>query len=118
MMMRDGAACRDQCVARRILDGLPLLEERAVSTKGMEREIGCRPVRVDVGEAAGDFTLHASRFQNGALGCRFDFIVKVFEMIPSDGSLERIVDEARWRQKFARIGHANKRIAPDACRAL
>jgi hypothetical protein len=69
-----------------------------VSTKRVERKIGCRPVRVDVGEAAGDFTLQASRFQNGALGCRFDLIVKVFELIPGDGGLERIIDEARGSQ--------------------
>src|SRR5258708_23887756 len=118
MMMRDGAACRDQRIARRILDGLPLLKKRAVSTKRVEGKIGCRPVRVDVGEAASDFTLHAGRFQNGALGCRFDLIVKVFELIPGDGGLERIVDEARGCQKFARIGHANEPAAPDPRRAL
>ena len=43
MMMRDGAACRDQRVACRILDGLPLLEKRAVSTAGVEREIRSGP---------------------------------------------------------------------------
>ena len=68
MMMRDGAACCDQRVARRMLDGPPLIEKRAVSTKCVERKIECRPVRVDVGEAARDFTFHACRFQNGALG--------------------------------------------------
>src|ERR1700731_2574120 len=117
MMMRDGAACRDQRVARRILDGLPLLEKRAVSTKRVERKIGCRAVRVDVGEAASDFTLHAGRFQNGALGCRFDLVVKVFEPIPGDGSLERIVDEDLGRQKFARLGDAEERLSTDAPRA-
>ena len=46
MMMRDGAACRVQRVARRILDGLPLLEKRAVSTKGWRKtlDVGLAPV--------------------------------------------------------------------------
>ena len=66
MMMSDGAACRDQRVACRILDGLPLREKRAMPAARVEREIGRRPVRIDVGEAAGDLALDPGRFQNRA----------------------------------------------------
>ena len=118
MMMGDGAAGRNQRVAGCILDGLPLPEQSAVTAERVERKIGCGPVRVDMGEAASDLALHAGRFQDGTLGRGFDTVMKAFEPVPSDGGLERIVDEARRRQKFARIRHTDKSVAPDPCRAL
>src|SRR5436305_3334568 len=39
--------------------------------------------------------------------------MKSFKPIPGDGGLEGIVDEARRRQEFARVGHADKGVAPD-----
>src|SRR5690348_15964192 len=118
MMMRDGAAGRDQRVAGRILDRLPLFKQRAVATAGVEGEIGCGSVRIDVREAAGDLALLTRRVHNRTLGGRLDLVVKAFESLPGDGGLERIVDEARGRQEFARIGHSDERVAPDAGRAL
>lgn len=100
MVVRDGAARRDQRVARRVLDGLPLREQRTVATARVEGEVGRRPVRVDVGEATGDFTLHPGRLQNCAFGCRLDLIVKGFEPIPGDGGLERIVDDSNGRSRI------------------
>src|SRR5580704_12704187 len=54
VMMGDRAAGLDQRIARRVLDRLPLLQQRAVAAERVEGEIGCRAVRIDVGEAAGD----------------------------------------------------------------
>src|SRR5438552_11346405 len=76
MMMRDGAARHNQRVAGRILDGLPLLEQRAVTAERVEGKIRCGPVRIDMGEAAGYLAFDAGRFQDGTLGRRFHAVMK------------------------------------------
>src|SRR3981081_4710794 len=52
VMMRDRAARFDQRVAGGVLDGLPLFQKGAVAAECVEGKIGCRPVRIDMGEAA------------------------------------------------------------------
>src|SRR5271169_3018518 len=66
VMMRDRAPGRDQCIARGILDRLPLFEQRAVPTKRVEGEIRRGSVGIDMGETTGDFAFHAGRIKYGA----------------------------------------------------
>src|ERR1700757_4981813 len=86
MMMGDRAASLDQRVACGIPDRLPLFNERAMASERVEREIRRRPVRIDVGEAAGHLASDASRLQNGTLCCGLDLVVEAFEAVPGDCS--------------------------------
>src|SRR2546423_2712677 len=53
MVMRDRAAVGDHGVEPRALDDAPLFAELSGLPKRMEREVGRRPVGIDMGEAAG-----------------------------------------------------------------
>ena len=72
MMMRDRAAVLDHGIERRALDRAPLRAELARLAERMEGEVGRRPVRVDMREAAGDLARcgrspHGSRSRSRAL---------------------------------------------------
>jgi len=99
VMMRDRTTRLNQRVAGRILDRLPLLQKRTVATECVERKIGRGPVRIDMGEAACDLALQASRFEDRSLRRRLHFVVETLEPIPGDSGLKRVVDETGRCQK-------------------
>src|SRR5882757_8995911 len=118
VMMRDRTTRLNQRVAGSILDRLPLLQKSTVAAECVERKIGRGPVRIDMGEAACDLAFQASRLEDRTLRRHLYFVVETFEPIPGDSGLKSVVDETGRRQKLARIGHANKCVAPDSCRAF
>src|SRR5581483_7200080 len=103
MMMGDGAAGRDQGVARRSLDRLPLLEQRTVAAEPVEGEVGRGAIGIDMGEAAGDLALFAGRFHDGAFGRRLHLVMEVLEPVPGDRRLESVVDDAGGSEELPRI---------------
>jgi hypothetical protein len=78
----------------------------------MEREVGRRPVRIDVGEAAGHVTLAAGRLLDCILRGVLDRVVEFFESLLGDRRLERVVDDAPEDQPLHRVGHADEGVAP------
>ena len=118
VMMRDRTTRLNQRVAGRILDRLPLLQKSTMAAECVERKIRRRPIRIHMGEAACDLAFHASRLEDRTLRHRLHFVVETFEPIPGDRGLKGVVDETGRCQKLARIGHANKCVAPDSCRAF
>src|SRR4249920_3254274 len=94
MVMGNGAAVLDHGIEACRFYGVPLRAQLAVTAGGVEGEIRRRPVRVDVGNAAGDLSGTPGRLDNRTLGRGLDLVVEGLEPLPGDGGLERIVDDA------------------------
>src|SRR5262245_36397644 len=84
MMARDRAAAVDHRVERRRFDRAPLLGQLAVTAERMEREVGGRPVGIDVGAAASDLPGLPGRILDGARGRVLDAVVERLEPVPGD----------------------------------
>src|SRR4029077_10537511 len=81
---------------------------------GVEGEIRRRPVRIDMGAAAGHLAGASRGRDGGALGRGLDLVVERLEALPGDRALERIVDDATRDRALAPVGHADERVAPGA----
>jgi hypothetical protein len=68
MMVSDSAAVRDHGIEAGRLDGVPLRAQLAMPPHGMERKIRRRPVRIDMGAAAGHLAGTPGRLHDRALG--------------------------------------------------
>src|SRR5882762_8282226 len=98
MMMRNRAAALDYGIERRALDGEPLAPKLSGFAERVKGEIGRRSVGINVGEAAGDLALAAGRLFDGVLGRGMNSVVELFEAVPGDRCLERVVDHAAQDQ--------------------
>src|SRR5439155_24197288 len=108
VVMGHRAAAGDHRVEPRGFDRVPLLDQLAVAAGRMEGEIRRRPVRVDVGEAAGDLALLGDRVADRLLGRRLDAVVKALEPLPGERGRERVVDDAAPERALARVRYADE----------
>src|SRR5262245_34722845 len=76
MMMRDGSPVRNDSIETGRLNGVPLSDQLAMPSGGLEGEIRRRPVRIDMGAAAGHLAGTPSCLDDGTLGRGFDLVVK------------------------------------------
>ena len=111
VVMGDRAAGLDQRLGGRRLDLVPLLDLAAADRRRHHREVGGRPVRVDVGEAAADprraRPLGGGVADLGDLGpCRLHRGgVEVLEAVPGDRASRRC-RRGRRRRRRCRAGRA------------
>ena len=76
VMVGDRAAVRDHGIEAGRLDGVPLRDQLAVPPSGVEGEIRRRPVRIDMGAAAGHLAGTPGRLDDRALGRGLDLVVE------------------------------------------
>src|SRR5271165_4206244 len=84
VMVGDRPAGSDQRLAGRELDRPPLRRQFTVPPEGVKREIGCRPVGIDMGEPTGHLPRPPSGLADRGFGRGLDRIVKSFEALPGD----------------------------------
>ena len=82
VVMGDGAAGVDHGVGGGALDVPPLFRQAAVVADGVPGEIGRRPVRIDVGEAAGHDAGPAGDAGDRVLGRALAAVVEIAEPGP------------------------------------
>src|SRR6185369_9897597 len=112
VVVGDCAARRDNRVKGGTLDGLPFLDEPTVTAERMERKIGRRSIRVDMGEATSDLAHPFRRIPDRRFRRGLDLVMERFETFPGDRGLEGIVDDRALDRALARVGHSDECSTP------
>jgi len=120
MMVRDSATAVDHRVERRRFDRRPLLDQLAVAPERMEREVGRRPVGIDVREArrqkARPVAL-AALLRERLLADGAHALMERRKPLPRDGRLERLAEHAHRDERVAQVRGREESAAPRAHRA-
>src|SRR5262245_26371429 len=117
MVMGDGAAVAQDRVGRSGLDGGPLLELGATTARGHYRVVGCRPIRVDVREAARHLAA-ATHVTDRVAGDSHHGFVKRGYASPGGGRPEGPAPHAGRDEGVAEIGRIEEGAAPGTGRTL
>ncbi len=116
MVVGDGRAADVQCLRDGGLDLVPLLDGPAPAACGVDAEVGRGPVRVDMGEPAGQHAGHPGGSERGRgrfPHCR----AQGLEAIPGARGFEGLHDHRLGRERVALVRHAEERRAPRVGRA-
>ncbi len=89
-----------------------LFEQRRLIAQATKGEVGRWPIWIKMGQTATDHSPLPSRLLHRSLCRLLDRSIKRGKLLPGDGCLKGIGDDAACRQFFAQPGHPQKALAP------